>query len=108
MKEKYVEEHLTVYSRANPKEHRWTQLRMLFIREHTSEMDEVIEFFSTAGRSQSYPFQVHMLRRINECTRGITRYDMMYPGFGSNSFLGCVVFTVVGFGGECRPILAGV
>lgn len=58
MKEKYVEEHLTVYSRANPKEHRWTQLRMLFIREHTSEMDEVIEFFSTAGRSQAYPFQV--------------------------------------------------
>ena len=58
LKEKHVEEHLTIYSRANELEYRWAQLRMLFIREHSSELDEVVEFFSTAGRSQSYPFQV--------------------------------------------------
>ena len=58
VQEKHVEEHLTIYSRANELEYRWAQLRMLFIREHSSELDEVVEFFSTAGRSQSYPFQV--------------------------------------------------
>jgi hypothetical protein len=70
MKEKYVEEHLTIYSRDNPREHRWRQLRMHFVREHSSGMEEEIEFFSTKGGAQSYPFQVleesvvHFLRNF--------------------------------------------
>eukprot|EP01052_Picozoa_sp_SAG31_P005553 SAG31_NODE_245_length_19224_cov_10.210614_7_plen_3161_part_00 len=56
MQEKYVEEHVTIYNRNNPTEHRLAYLRLSFVEQ--GQMGDRVDFYSAPGRSKSYSFQI--------------------------------------------------
>ena len=62
IREKLIEEHITLYNRTDPEEHRWIPMRIAFQHvdtfEHTDKDVDLPDFHASSGPTRSYPFQV--------------------------------------------------
>jgi len=56
MREKYIEEHITIYNAEDLREFRWVRLRLSMVEDTEHDSGADVEFHSAPGRSKAHPF----------------------------------------------------